>query len=78
MNTEQEWHGLYFSTILETNKAKMEERICEAESAIKARLQEFAANHGGTPDENRTIERALTALKVLRNEVAAWSEPKPS
>jgi hypothetical protein len=39
---------------------------------IKARLDEFSANHGGTPEENQAIVDALRGLESLRKEVDAW------
>jgi hypothetical protein len=69
MNTN-DWEKLYQTTVLETDWSKMDGRIHAADSAISARLHEFSLDHGGTPEENQRIHDALSALSVLRREVA--------
>jgi hypothetical protein len=71
-----EWEKLYRDAILETDWSKIEERIRAADSAISARLHEFSVNHGGTLEENQQIKDALSALTVLRREVAEWHGSK--
>jgi hypothetical protein len=67
-----EWMKLYQAAILETDWSKTEAHIEAAASAITARLQEFALNHGGTPEENQAIRDAVNGLSTLRREVADW------
>jgi hypothetical protein len=67
-----EWEKLYQAAILETDWSKIEERIQVADSAISARLEGLATNHGGTPEEKQRIEDALSGLRALRREVVAW------
>jgi hypothetical protein len=67
-----DWEKLYQAAILETDWSKIEERIQVTDSAISARLQEFSTSHGGTPEEKQRIEDALSGLRALRREVAAW------
>jgi hypothetical protein len=74
MSTEYGWFNLYKAAILETDWSKIEEHIQVAENGIKARLHKFSMNHGGTPEENKAMVNALTGLKVLRKDVAAWQE----
>jgi hypothetical protein len=76
IQTKYGWQELYATALLETDWSKIEEHIEVAEHAIRARLHEFAMNHGGTPEENQAIEDALHGLDVLRKEVAAWQESK--
>ena len=64
------WMDAYKAAILETDWTKIEECIQVADSAIRARLQEFSLNHGGTPEENQAIFNATNGLTVLRREVA--------
>jgi hypothetical protein len=70
-----EWEKLYQAAI-ETDWSKIEERIQAVDSAISARLHEFSLNHGGTPEENQAIRYALSALTVLRREVAEWKSSR--
>jgi hypothetical protein len=75
----EEWKSLYQAAILETDWSKIEGRIQVAESVIKARLQEFSLNNGGTPEENQALKDALAGLTVLRQEVAERvKKPKTS
>jgi len=72
IKTKYGWQELYATALLETDWAKMEEKIQVAENAIRARLHEFSLNHGGTPEENQAIADALNGLSVLRKEIAVW------
>jgi len=72
MTTEYGWQELYQAAVLETDWAHMEDRIQAAESAIKGRLLEFSANHGGTKEENQAIVNAVNSLNSLRADVASW------
>ena len=67
-----QWRELYKAALLETDWAKIEERIQAADSAISEKLHEFSLNHGGTPEENQAIRDAVSGLTMLRREVAAW------
>src|ERR1700730_4718113 len=71
-----EWENLYKIAVLETDWSIIEDRLQAADSAISVRLQEFSLNHGGTPEENKAIRDALSALAVLRREVAEWHGSK--
>ena len=70
--TAYRWSELYKAALLETDWTKMEERIQAVENALHERTQEFALDHGGSPDESQAIEDALRGLSVLRGEVSAW------
>ena len=72
MNAEYNWEKLYHSAVLETDWSRIEERIEATEVAMQGRLHEFSLNHGGTPEENKAIARALDRLEILRREATAW------
>jgi hypothetical protein len=72
MTLEYGWENLYQAAILETDWSRIEDHIQAADSAIKQRLHEFSLNHGGTPEENMAISKALMALEGIRKDVAAW------
>ena len=72
MNAEYDWEKLYHEAVLETDWSRIEERIEATESAMQRRLHEFSLNHGGTPEENKAIARALDRLEILRTEVTTW------
>ena len=76
MSPIHEWEKLYQAATLETDWSKIEERIQKAETAMKGRLQELSLNQGGTPEENRAIQKAVEGLAVLRQEAAAWHARK--
>jgi hypothetical protein len=62
------WEGLYEAAILETDDAKLPQRLRSAKAAIDVRLQEIQLDHGGTPEERQAIADALAGLIVLRRE----------
>ena len=76
MHTEPEWQRLYQMAVLETDWSKMGEHIRAADKAIKSRLHEFSLDHGGTPEENKSIADALERLDILRGDVARWQKRK--
>jgi len=78
MNTTQDWQSLYRVALLETDWTKMEERVRTAESAISQRKRQLSLDHGGSPEENQSIENALRGLEVLRKEALRWSGSKPA
>ena len=76
MTETYKWHEVYKAALLETDWSKIEGRIQAVEAALHERKNEFALNHGGTPEENQAIEDALQGLGTLRKEVATWHESK--
>jgi hypothetical protein len=73
MGTGNNWHEVYLAAVLETDWAKMQDRIEAAESAIRERQYEFSVNHGGAPEERQAIADALKSLDALRKDTASWS-----
>lgn len=71
MNLDYEWQRPYVSAVLETDRARLSERIQEAHAAIDARANELNQDHQGTPDERLAIEFALNCLKLLSQEIPA-------
>lgn len=64
-----EWQRAYIDAVLETNRTRFQERLTEAEKAVRARLAEMMHDHSTTPDENQDIEDALNGLAALRKEL---------
>lgn len=61
------WSGLYQDALFETDKDKVPQRIAEAESAIRARVDELAAVSSDHIEEDLLLDDALYALHALRN-----------
>jgi len=76
MDTEYVWQELYIAAVLETDWSKIEQKIREAGNGMRARLHEFSMNHGGTPEENQEIAKALDRLSILQKKVSGWQESK--
>ena len=69
MKADYVWEELYKASLLETDWAKVRERVHAAKAAIDDRLQELQQDHGGgSPEERIAISDALAALNVLRRE----------
>ena len=68
MKADYVWEELYNASLLETDRAKLRERVHAVKAAIDDRLQELQLVHGGSPEERIAISDALAALNVLRRE----------
>jgi len=66
------WSEAYKAALLETDWTKMDERLQAIDEALQERKQEFALDHGGSPEENQAIDDAVRGLKVLRRDAATW------
>lgn len=62
------WEQHYLAAILETDNAKLPERIGKAHAVIASRQQELHSGHVGTPDEREALRDALERLGILRKE----------
>jgi hypothetical protein len=60
------WEETYVAAILETDNAKLPERVGNAHAAIASRQQELVSEHGGTSDEQHALRDALKGLEILR------------
>ena len=63
----QQWWTLYRDAVLETDPAKVEERIRAAEEAIGARS---SLSEQLPADEQSALENARDRLRILKNERA--------
>jgi hypothetical protein len=65
------WRDLYVSALFENNKAKLAEKIADAQSAIVARRQElFMSGNDRSeidPRERQILDTALLSLQALAN-----------
>jgi hypothetical protein len=68
MEAHYVWEEPYKAAVLETDRAKLQERVHAAKAAIDDRLHELQLDHGGSPEERIAISDALAALNVLRRE----------
>ena len=71
--TSYSWQESYQAALLETDWAKMQERVQTAESEIHQRRLVLAQDHGGTDEERAALVNAI-GLRVLRINVASWLE----
>jgi hypothetical protein len=61
------WRELYKAALFETDKAKLPERIAEAETAIIARARQLFAANTDTIEEDEVLDDALYALRALQS-----------
>ena len=61
--SRRDWKELYQSAMLETDLAKVPQRITEANRAILDRIEELLTNP--TQGEHRALDIALRRLRVL-------------
>ena len=61
------WRELYKAALFETDKAKLPERIAEAETAIVARARQLFAANTDTIEEDEVLDDALYALRALQS-----------
>lgn len=64
------WHDLYHAALFETDRARVPERIAEAEKAILVRIKELFAVTSDHIEEDQVLDDALYALRALRSCVA--------
>jgi hypothetical protein len=68
MNIEkQHWIDLYRAALLELNPEKLHQRIADAHTAIRMRVEVLSMDSGGTPEERQALSDALRALETLRS-----------
>ena len=68
ISLKYDWEDEYVAAILETDNARLQERISAAELAIANRVDALNMNHGGTPEERQSLATALAGLHKLRIE----------
>jgi hypothetical protein len=69
MKADYVWEEVHAAAILETDDAKLPNRLHVAKAAIDTRLHELQFDHGGSPEERQAISDALAGLNVLRREL---------
>ena len=72
--TKNGWHQSYQAALLEADWTKMEQRVHTAESNIYQRRLALSQDHGGADEERAALVNAMSGLRVLRMNVAAWLE----
>lgn len=65
--TPSSWRDLYAAALLESDDAKLSERIAEAEWALVLRAQELSYTAGDHIDEESDLNDAKYSLNALRN-----------
>jgi len=65
--SSQDWRGVYKAALFERDKRKLPSRIDEAESMLRMRARELLAISGGNSEEGHAIDKALYALRALRD-----------
>jgi hypothetical protein len=68
MNTDYPWERLYKEAVLETDDARLRERVDAAQAAIDARLYEFYSDGKNAGQELIALRDAQKGLSVLRQE----------
>jgi hypothetical protein len=59
------WVELYRAALIETDKAKLRDRIESAQKVLRERAGELTGNGNGSAEEMRAIDDALRALRCL-------------
>jgi len=62
------WEAAYLKAVLETDDARLPDRISSAMLAITSRIDLLNMDHGGTPEERAAIADTLIGLEKLRIE----------
>jgi hypothetical protein len=78
MKADYVWEEVYAAAILETDDAKLPDRLHVAKAAIDTRLHDLQLDHGGSPEERQAISDALAGLNVLRRELERRSHGEGS
>jgi hypothetical protein len=64
------WQRFYEAATFETNHTRLPSLIESAQAAIDARMWQIHTNNQNSENERRAIEDALSALRILRQEIA--------
>jgi hypothetical protein len=62
----QDWAKKYRAAVLESDRSKLQQRIEQAEAAIRKRARSLSKSPGNTRREQKVITRALHILSLLR------------
>jgi hypothetical protein len=69
------WRRLYTTALFEVDRAKLPERIAEAEAALIVRARELFHAPGDNIEEEEAVDDAMYALRALRN---TYQCPRPT
>jgi hypothetical protein len=61
------WRSLYAAALFEADRAKLLERIAQAEGALVLRARELFYAPGDNIEEEQAVDDAMYALRALRN-----------
>ncbi len=59
------WVDFYRAALIETDKAKLRDRIVAAQKALRERIGELKEDGNGSAQERRALDDALRALRSL-------------
>jgi hypothetical protein len=76
--TDYDRQESYLAALLETDRAKMLERVHAAEADICNRQRVLSEDYGGTAEERQAIVDAINGMNVLRREAAESKNRKIS
>ena len=68
------WRDLYAATLLETNRKRLEGKVCELELAICGRLRDLD-NFPQPGGERQELTNASAVLLTLKTERLGWTDP---
>jgi hypothetical protein len=63
--SETNWVEFYRAALLETDQAKLRDRIVAAQKALRERVGELKEDANGSAQERRALDDALRALRSL-------------
>jgi len=61
------WRGLYKAALFEVDKARLPDRIAQAEKALALRARELFYEAGDNIEEEQALDDTMYALHALRN-----------
>ena len=61
------WRGLYKAALFEVDKARLPDRIAQAEKALALRARELFYAAGDNIEEEQALDDTMYALRALRN-----------
>ena len=74
------WKDLYKAALFEVDKARLPDRIAQAEKALALRARDCFAFAGDNSEEGEALDDAMYALHAMRNtsQINHWLNAAPS